>query len=178
MANRNNSDHGSMDHGNMQSTPHSASVFFDLQFIDNMIVHHQEAIDTAKVTQIKASHAELLAMAKDIVSSQSTEIEQLKKWRREWFSDAPPAKGNESSTSSHSMKPMNTAALDKLQGNAYDIEFITQMIPHHEGAVMMAKDALQQSTKPEIRKMATEIIKAQEAEIRLMQGWQAAWTKK
>jgi len=55
-------------------------------------------------------------------------------------------------------------------GNA-DKDFVLGMIPHHQGAVDMAKTELKYGTDPEIRKMAAAVIKAQEAEIKFMKEW-------
>lgn len=55
-----------------------------------------------------------------------------------------------------------------------DIDFRTKMIPHHQGAIDMAKNALQYAKDPATKAMAEAIIAAQEKEIAEMQAWLAA----
>lgn len=57
-----------------------------------------------------------------------------------------------------------------MSGNA-DVDFAKGMLPHHEGAVDMAKIELQYGKDPELRKLAQEIVKAQEAEIVFLKSW-------
>jgi uncharacterized protein (DUF305 family) len=52
-----------------------------------------------------------------------------------------------------------------------DVDFRTHMIPHHQGAVEMAKVALKHAKDPATKRMAQNIVKAQEKEVGEMQAW-------
>jgi uncharacterized protein (DUF305 family) len=69
------------------------------------------------------------------------------------------------------------AGLDGKTGDAFDKAFLSEMIMHHEGAVVMAQAVLKSSKRPEMLKLANDIISAQTGEIKMMQDWQSAWFK-
>lgn len=59
----------------------------------------------------------------------------------------------------------------------YDINWLKQMIVHHEMALKMSKQALAKATHQELKDLASAIIKAQSAEITKMQAWVDEWSK-
>lgn len=85
---------------------------------------------------------------------------------------------NMPSSSGSSMEAMMhdmNAALEGKSGAEFDKAFLSEMIIHHEGAVDMAEQVLQRSSRPELRSFAQEIIDVQAKEIQQMQAWEAAW---
>jgi len=86
-------------------------------------------------------------------------------------SSKPKGDAGPSSLAFHAVNAKMHEGMDiAFTGNA-DVDFVRGMIPHHQGAVDMAKVVLAFGKDPQIRKLAEEIIKAQESEIALMQAW-------
>lgn len=125
------------------------------EFIANMIPHHQEAVDTASIIVAKTENAELKKIATDIVSAQKTEIALLNSWMKTWYPNSTLKVGY--------MQMMRD--ISKLSGHDLDDVFMEDMIKHHEWAVHMAEEVLEVSQRPEIVKMANDIIRTQNAEI-------------
>lgn len=67
------------------------------------------------------------------------------------------------------------AGLQGKTGDEFDKAFLSGMILHHEGAVAMAQVVLKTSKRPELIKLANDIISAQTSEIQMMKTWQSTW---
>jgi uncharacterized protein (DUF305 family) len=165
-----------MNHGAMQSSPNAASAPYDLQFLDTMVSHHQGAVDMARPAETKAQHHELKELAGNIIRDQEREIAQMKQWRGEWYAGKPQAMNMEMSGMMDSMRGMDMTRLNNASGNAFDVMFLDMMTPHHQGAIVMGREALTKAEHQEIKKLAQQIIGAQEREIAQMSKWKAAWS--
>ena len=179
-----NVDHNSMGHGSssdhstMSSSEGAATAPYDLQFIDTMIAHHQGAIDMANLAATRAQHQELKDLAANIIDVQEREIARMGELREKWFAEKTKAINMELPGMSHGMGGMDLKKLEKLTGNDFDIEFLKQMIAHHEGAIDMAKDLRRQDSHAELKELAEDIQSAQDAEIKQMRDWLKAWQTK
>ncbi len=148
-------DHGSMDMGTMTGEMMHMGASSEEEFLVNMLPHHQEAIDTAKIIVAKTENAELKKIAEAIISGQSTEVATMKGWLASWYPNTSVKTG---------YMPM-MRDLTKLSGHDLDDAFMEDMIGHHEWAVHMAEEVLEVTQRPEIVKMAKDIISTQNAEI-------------
>lgn len=181
---------GSMDHGSgmnhsMAMDLGPADENYDLRFIDGMIPHHTGAVEMAKEAQQKSTRPEIKQLADDIIEAQEKEIAQLKQWRSTWYPQAgdKPMAWHAPMNHMMAMSPEQMEAM-MMKGDLgaadaqFDLRFINAMMPHHEGALVMAQDALSKSKRPEVKKLAQEIITSQQKEIDQMKQWRQAWYKK
>ena len=167
------SDHNTMDHSTMKSSPGASSAPFELQFLDSMIVHHKGAVEMAMLAEGRAERAEVKELAANIIHEQEREIAKMSEWRDRWFEGKAEAVNMEFRGMSHGMRGMDMKKLAALRGKEFDAEFVRQMIPHHEGAVEMAKAIKASDSYAELKELADDIITTQEAEIKQMREWQS-----
>jgi uncharacterized protein (DUF305 family) len=147
---------------------------YDLQFLDTMSHHHQMAIDMVKAAQGRFVHKELSEAGKKIVEDQQKEIAQMRAWRDQWY-PAAAAAVNMSMPGMSSSMSMDMSHMTDMSGNQLDLMFIDMMIPHHDGAMAMAGEALTRAERAEIKGLARTIIDDQTREIAQFRQWRQVW---
>ena len=166
-----------IDNAKIKSSPGAASAAMELQFIDSLTAHHEIAIAMAKEVEGKLTHPELAEFAKKIAAEQQKEIDQMKKWRSVWYPGDSPAINADMPGMSYSVVRWDMAALRAAAGSEKDVEFMSQLIPHDQGAILIANEGLHKTENPEIHKLCEELIRTRGIEMKQMQDWQSAWIK-
>ena len=145
----------------------------DTAFAKSMLGHHHGAVDMAKIELKYGTDETMRKLAKDIIDSQQLEIDIINKWLAS-HPDAPKPKPNTQVMQQAYTAGMQAMHDDMMTGIANpipDMAFARGMLPHHRGAVDMAMIQLQYGTDKEMRKLAQDIIDAQQPEIIWLQEW-------
>lgn len=130
---------------------------FDIAFLSQMIAHHEAAVTMAKQALTAAKKEETKQNAQKVIDAQSKEIAQMTAWLKEWYKAAPDTA--QQALVNEDMKAMMAMPVTS------DTMFFEMMIPHHQGAIDMSTLAKTQSERPEVKKLAEDIIVAQKKEI-------------
>ena len=172
-----------MDHS-MSMDLGPADANYDLRFIDGMSVHHQGAVNMAQDVLKQSKRPEMKKIANEMIVAQKREINQMKEWRKTWYpkADNTPMAYHAAMGHMMAMTPEQTQSMMMTMdlGTAddqFDLRFLNAMIPHHEGALVMAEDALKKSKRPEMKKLSQEILASQKQEIQQMKEWRKSWYK-
>lgn len=128
---------------------------FDLRFAQRMSDHHRMAIEMARLELKSGKDARVRKAAQQVIADQQKEIALMAGWIKAWSGKAYAP----------TSMPM---ALDPA---APDRSFLEGMVPHHEGAVAMAKLAATRSSTAAVKTLAAQIVRAQTAEINLYKTW-------
>ena len=154
----------------------------DQHFIEQMIPHHEGAIEMAKLAQERSKRPEILTLAKAIIQSQSKEIIQMQTWYKNWYGTEVPVNstvgmGMGRGMMHGGMMGGQTSDIESLKNAVnFDEAFLQEMIPHHQMAVMMARMLLSGTNRPEMKQLGQDIITAQEKEIDQMRSWLKEWS--
>jgi len=155
----------------------------DVTFVQQMVPHHTEAVDMAKLVSSRSKNPQVLDLASRIEKGQAPEIQQMQGWLSSWNASMPGmntgtmpgmSDGSMPGMSGGSMPGMMSAdemkQLEKTKGSEFDKMWLEMMIKHHQGAVDMAKTELGKGASAEAKALAQKIIDAQQREITEMQG--------
>ncbi len=151
-------------------------------FLQGMVPHHMDAIQMAEMAQDRATKPQIRKLAKAIVKGQGDEVEKMNSIYGRLF-DGVALKGNEMAHERLGLSPKEAGMdmsgpqmMDELMNaTRFDREFIDMMIPHHQGAIRMARAVLRSSRDPELRQLAQDIVSAQSREIQEMNAWRTRW---
>jgi uncharacterized protein (DUF305 family) len=146
----------------------------DVMFMQNMIPHHGQAVDMAVLVEERTNNEELIDIAGRIRKSQADEIAFMSQWLEERDQQTQI---DHSMHMDHSIMGMATPAqmlqLAAATGTDFDRIFLSLMIPHHEGAVRMVEDLLDQDGSaydPVLYDFINDVVNDQNAEITRMNG--------
>nr|WP_241664542.1 DUF305 domain-containing protein [Ningiella ruwaisensis] len=144
----------------------------DVSFMQNMIPHHGQAVEMGHLVEDRTNNPQIIDIAGRIKKSQDDEIAFMKNWLQE---RGQAVEVPHHMHMDHSMMGMATPAqmkaLEAAEGVEFDRLFLTLMIPHHEGAIRMVDDLLEQSGSaydPILYNFVNDILADQKAEITQM----------
>ena len=146
----------------------------DIEFAQQMIPHHQQAVEMAEVALSKEPREPIAELAREIRREQDPEILLMRTWLADWGAEEAPHAGAEEEAHEHEMPGMATGeqmlALAEARGGEFERQWLDLMIAHHEGAIDMAEQVRETTEDPEVRALADAIIDSQQQEIERMQG--------
>jgi len=147
----------------------------DVKFMQDMIPHHNQAVQMAALVPDRTNRQEIVDLAGRIDASQEDEISFMKGWLADRGQAVPDPTAHDAMHTSHKMagmaSPEDMAKLASLEGTAFDQLFLSLMIAHHEGAVKMVEELLLQpgsAYDPVLFQFTTDVTNDQNAEIERM----------
>lgn len=147
----------------------------DVRFMQDMIPHHAQAVEMVALIKDRSNNEGIVDIGDRIDASQADEIEFMQNWLLERDEELPQAHSQHHTHMSHAdmgmATPAQMAELATLDGAAFDKMFLTLMIRHHEGAVDMVDDLLDQpgsAYDPVLFDFVNDITNDQTAEIKRM----------
>ncbi|MFV8782025.1 DUF305 domain-containing protein [Microbulbifer sp. SA54] len=147
----------------------------DVRFMQDMIPHHHQALQMAKLVGKRTNNPELVDLAGRIDVSQKDEIEFMQGWLRERGENVPSPEHHHGMHTSHKMagmaSPEDMKKLAAASGKEFDRLFLQLMIAHHEGAVKMVEELQERpgsAYDPALFEFTSDINNDQTAEVKRM----------
>ncbi len=147
---------------------------YDIAWMSQMIEHHRGAVEMSKMCVKSCVDKEVKAAAQKIINDQDKEIKLMNTWLNSWYNAKADPK--QMALMKADMKPMMDSSMAGMapmsdMSMRVDRSFLEGMIPHHQHAVAMGKDATKRALRPELRKFAQNVVDNQGKEIKQFQGW-------
>jgi uncharacterized protein (DUF305 family) len=168
------------------ATQPQAAGAVDKAFVAQMIPHHQMAVQMASDTPSRGEHPQIKTLGANITRTQDQEIAQMKTIAKKLrVTPAAMPMGTAMSGSMGTDAKALGLSMDQMgmsmdmaalkTATPFDRAFIDEMIPHHQGAIRMARAELAKGQNAQLKSIATGIVAAQKKEITQMNAWRKAW---
>ncbi len=148
----------------------------DIRFAQDMIPHHEQAVEMAEMALEKSDNSEIRDLATRIKKAQAPEIATMRGWLEDW--DQAAESGGMGGMAGHGagakgagakgegmMSDGDMKGLESASGAEFDVLFLKGMLEHHKGAVAMAKLELGEGQFADAKELAQAIVDTQEEEI-------------
>ena len=147
----------------------------DVTFLQGMIPHHEQATEMAELVEDRTERDELRTFADKVIADQSAEIQQMQSLLEAGGEEEAAGHGGMGGMSGQ-MDESEMAELEAMEGPEFDLMFIDMMTRHHESAIEMAEQVIDDGENPDVKQLANGIIEAQQAEIEQMASWREDWS--
>ncbi|MGW0801764.1 DUF305 domain-containing protein [Nonomuraea sp. NPDC002799] len=144
----------------------------DVKYVQDMIIHHRQALDLALLAPSRADSVKLKTLADRIKAAQGPEIQYMTTWLQELEQKVPDHHAAHAGMPGMAT-PEQIEALKAAKGKTFDQMFLQLMINHHLGAIKMSEQVLTDGSHIKIEELATDVSVTQATEIRRMQQLQA-----
>lgn len=146
----------------------------DKKFVQDMIVHHQQAVYMAGLAPERASSSDVKGLASRIYDVQGPEIDMMNRWLSQHAvptvdPNAPHGHGGGAMPGMATQEQLD--ALKNAKGAAFDTLFLQLMIAHHQGALTMADEVRKNGMDVRVQEIADDVTAEQSDEIRRMRKW-------
>jgi uncharacterized protein (DUF305 family) len=133
----------------------------DIAFAEQMIPHHEQAIEMSEIALLNTTNPDVLQLAQEIKDAQSPEIELMKSWT------GVKASTHAGHMMDGTLSQSELSELRQANGKEFDRLFLQGMIKHHQGAIEMAQEVATSKNK-DVANLSAVIIAAQKLEIDTM----------
>ena len=147
----------------------------DARFMTDMIPHHHQALVMSRLAPERTNNPEILDLAGRIDGSQADEIAFMQDWLRERGEPVPDPTAHHAMHTHHDMagmaSPEQMAQLEASKGTDFDRLFLQLMIPHHDGAIKMVDELMEQrgsAYDPVLYEFTNDVVNDQAVEIERM----------